>query len=83
MVKQLARQAYRTRVRDSAFISATVLTLALGVGAGVAVFAVVQAAPFRPLAVVPVGLAVAILGACYVSARMAATVDPMRALADQ
>jgi hypothetical protein len=43
------RHALRLLVRDRAFSAAAVLTLALGIGANVAVFAVLEAVMLRPL----------------------------------
>ncbi len=43
------RHALRLLIRDKAFSSAAVLTLALGIGANVAVFAVLEAVMLRPL----------------------------------
>jgi putative ABC transport system permease protein len=44
------RHAFRMIVREPAFSTAAILTLALGVGANVAVFAVVESVLLRPLA---------------------------------
>ena len=49
MVQYLVRHAFRQLVREPAFTVAALLTLALGVGANVAVFAVVEAVLLRPL----------------------------------
>ena len=49
MVMHHMRHAFRRLVREPAFTVAAVLTLALGVGANVAVFAVVEAVLLRPL----------------------------------
>ena len=43
------RHAFRMIVREPAFSAAAILTLALGVGANVAVFAVVESVLLRPL----------------------------------
>ena len=43
------RHSFRMIVREPAFSAAAVLTLALGVGANVAVFAVVESVLLRPL----------------------------------
>jgi putative ABC transport system permease protein len=49
MFLYLVRHAFRQLVREPAFTVAALLTLALGVGANVAVFAVVEAVLLRPL----------------------------------
>lgn len=49
MLVYLARHAFRLLARERAFTVAAVLTLALGVGANVAIFAVVEAVMLRPL----------------------------------
>jgi putative ABC transport system permease protein len=49
MVLYTVRHALRLLVRDRAFTATAVLTLALGVGANVAIFAVVEAVMLRPL----------------------------------
>jgi hypothetical protein len=49
MFMYLVRHAFRQLVREPAFTVAALLTLALGVGANVAVFAVVEAVLLRPL----------------------------------
>jgi putative ABC transport system permease protein len=49
MFLYLVRHAFRQLVREPAFTGAALLTLALGVGANVAVFAVVDAVLLRPL----------------------------------
>ena len=49
MLLYLVRHAFRQLVREPAFTVAALLTLALGVGANVAVFAVVEAVLLRPL----------------------------------
>ena len=49
MFLYLLRHAFRQLVREPAFTVAALLTLALGVGANVAVFAVVEAVLLRPL----------------------------------
>ncbi|MGH7717700.1 MAG: ABC transporter permease, partial [Gemmatimonadaceae bacterium] len=49
MALYLVRHAFRQLVREPAFTVAALLTLALGVGANVAVFAVVEAMLLRPL----------------------------------
>jgi putative ABC transport system permease protein len=49
MILYLVRHAFRQLVREPAFTVAALLTLALGVGANVAVFAVVEAVLLRPL----------------------------------
>ena len=49
MFVYLVRHAFRQLVREPAFTIAALMTLALGVGANVAVFAVVEAVLLRPL----------------------------------
>ena len=49
MFLYLVRHAFRQLVREPAFTVAALMTLALGVGANVAVFAVVEAVLLRPL----------------------------------
>jgi putative ABC transport system permease protein len=49
MLTYHVRQAIRLLVRDRGFSTAAVLTLALGIGANVAVFAVLEAVMLRPL----------------------------------
>ena len=49
MVLYYVRHGFRLLVREPGFTAAAVLTLALGVGANVAVFAVVEAVLLRPL----------------------------------
>jgi putative ABC transport system permease protein len=49
MFLYLVRHAFRQLIREPAFTVAALLTLALGVGANIAVFAVVEAVLLRPL----------------------------------
>ena len=49
MLRYQLRHALRRLVREPGFTAAVILTLAIGVGANVAVFAVVEAALLRPL----------------------------------